>query len=153
MQLSPILGALFAAAASGAAVESRDAVLYNVFGFTADCIPHSVNCGYGFRVVPSTDAPGSNGTICGNLVGGPDFLPPLPLTACFTNPQIAYSIAIPDEGGLSLTITSALDLHTNITGTHDVPADQLILQNGTISVSQQYIGPTNFTIVASEVAV
>ncbi|KAI0428655.1 hypothetical protein F5Y09DRAFT_312434 [Xylaria sp. FL1042] len=153
MQITTILGALFAATASGAVVESRDAVVYNVFGFTADCTPHSLNCGYGFRVVPSSDAPGSNGTICGNIVGGPDFLPPLPLTACFTNPNIAYSIAIPDDGGLVLTITSALDAHTNITGTHYVPADQLILQNGTISVSQQYAGPTNFTIATSEVAV
>ncbi|KAI0966514.1 hypothetical protein F4678DRAFT_448720 [Xylaria arbuscula] len=153
MQVSAILGALFAATASGAAVQSRDAVLYNVSGFTADCTPHSLQCGYGFRVIPSTDAPGSNGTICGNLVGGPDYLPPLPLTACFTNPDYAYSIDIPNAGGLVLTITSALDAQTNITGTHNVPADQLILQNGTISVSQQYAGPTNFIIVTSEVAV
>ncbi|KAI1275687.1 hypothetical protein F5Y07DRAFT_369322 [Xylaria sp. FL0933] len=153
MQLNTILGALFAAAVSGAAVEPRDAVVYDVHGFVADCTPHSVTCGYGFRVVPSSDAPGSNGTICGNIVNGPDYLPPLPLTACFTNPKIAYSIAIPEDGGLALTITSALDAHTNVTGTHIVPADQLILTQGSISVSQHYEGPTNFTIPTSEVAV
>ncbi|KAI0904212.1 hypothetical protein F4824DRAFT_462801 [Ustulina deusta] len=152
MQINAILGALFAVAASGAAVKSRDVVLYNVSGFTAFCIPHSVQCGYGFRVVPSTDAPGSNGTICGNLVLGPDNLPPLDLTACFTNPNFAYSIAIAN-GGFSLAITSALDEHTNITGTYDVTAEEIVVDNGGTTFSQRYIGPTNFTLATEEVAV
>ncbi|KAI3329245.1 hypothetical protein HD806DRAFT_482302 [Xylariaceae sp. AK1471] len=151
MQTKALLGALFAVAASGAAVKPREAVLYNVSGFSALCMPHSVQCGYGFRVVPSTDAPGSNGTICGNLVNGPDYLPPLPLTACF-DPKFAYSVAIAD-GGLTLSVTSALDVHTNITGTHTATADQFIIQNGGTTMSQTYVGPANFTIETVEVAI
>ncbi|KAF2965284.1 hypothetical protein GQX73_g8297 [Xylaria multiplex] len=115
MQIEAIISTLFAVTASGAAVKSR-AVNYDISGFSAFCIPHSVQCGYGFRLVPSTDAPGSNGTICGNLINGPDSLPPLPLTACFENPAYAYAIAIAD-GGLTLTVTSAIDANTNATGT------------------------------------
>jgi hypothetical protein len=80
---------------------------------------------YGFAVIPSTAAPGSNKTICGNLINGPDFLPPLNLTACF-DPKFAYSVAIAD-GGLSLTVTSALDPHTNITGTRKSDFSSLVL--------------------------
>ncbi|KAI0112022.1 hypothetical protein GGR51DRAFT_568911 [Nemania sp. FL0031] len=156
MQTKAILGALFVAAASGAAVKSRDAAFYNVFGFSATCTTASELCGYGFRVVPSTDTPGSNGTICGNLVVGPYNFPPLDLTACFTNPKIAYSIGIAN-GGLSLTITSALNEHTNITGTYEASADDIILEKLVIdnvtTFSQTYIGTNQFTIVAEEVAV
>ena len=45
MKANTILSALFAATASGAAVKSRDTVLYNVAGFSAACTPHSVQCG------------------------------------------------------------------------------------------------------------
>ncbi|KAI1146294.1 hypothetical protein F4825DRAFT_200497 [Nemania diffusa] len=151
MQINAMLSALFAAAASGAAVKSRDAVLYDISGFTAFCVPHSVQCGYGFRVIPSTAAPGSNGTICGNLINGPDILPPLPLTACF-DAAFAYSIAIAD-GGLTVTVTSALDPSTNITGSHTATADQFYIYNGGTTMSQTYDGPTNFTIATTEVAV
>ncbi|KAI8626703.1 hypothetical protein F5Y19DRAFT_214254 [Xylariaceae sp. FL1651] len=151
MQINTILAAFFTVAASGAAVKPREAVLYNVHGFSASCIPHSVQCGYGFRLIPSTDAPGSNGTICGNLVQGPDNLPPLDLTACF-DPTYAYSVAIAD-GGLILTVTSALDAHTNITGSHTATADQFVIENGGTTFSQAYVGPTNFTIQTTEVAV
>ncbi|GAW16724.1 hypothetical protein ANO14919_061610 [Xylariales sp. No.14919] len=152
MQLNALVGALFAVAASGTSVKSRDAVLYNISGFTASCTPHSVQCGYGFRLVPSTDAPGSNGTICGNLVNGPDSLPPLPLTGCFENYAYAYSIALAD-GGIILTVTSALDENTNITGSHTATADQFIFTPNGISNSESYVGPTNFTIETTEVAV
>ncbi|KAI0533381.1 hypothetical protein GGR58DRAFT_118100 [Xylaria digitata] len=151
MQIKAIIGTLFAVTASGAAVKSR-ALSYDISGFSAFCIPHSVQCGYGFRLVPSTDAPGSNGTICGNLVLGPDSLPSLPLTACFENPAYAYAIAIAD-GGLTLTVTSAIDATTNATGTHTAPADQFIFTPNGISNSQSYVGPTNFTITTTEVAV
>ncbi|KAJ8132451.1 hypothetical protein O1611_g1170 [Lasiodiplodia mahajangana] len=150
MQINTLLGAVFAVAASGAAVKPRD-VLYNISGFSAFCIPHSVQCGYGFRVIPSTAAPGSNGTICGNLVIGPDNLPPLDLTGCF-DPPFAYSIAIAD-GGLTLTVTSPLDAQTNITGTHTATADQFIIQNGGTTMSQTYVGPQNFTMETVEVAI
>ncbi|TGJ85150.1 hypothetical protein E0Z10_g3610 [Xylaria hypoxylon] len=152
MQINAIVGALFAVAASGAAVKCRGAVHYDISGFSASCTPHSVQCGYGFRLIPSTDAPGSNGTICGTLVNGPDSLPPLGLTNCFEKPEYAFSVAIAD-GGLTLTVTSALDAHTNITGSHTAPADQFIFQNNGISNSQSYIGPMNFTIDAVEVAI
>ncbi|KAI1367970.1 hypothetical protein F5Y08DRAFT_336244 [Xylaria arbuscula] len=151
MKATTILGASFAVAASGATVKPRDTVLYNIAGFSAACTPHSVQCGYGFRLTPSTDATGA-GFICGNLVQGPDNLPPLPLTACFENTDYAYSIAIAD-GGLTLTVTSALDASTNITGSHTATADQFTIYNGGTTMSQQYIGPTNFTIVPEEVAV
>ncbi|KAI1130392.1 hypothetical protein F5Y10DRAFT_236016 [Nemania abortiva] len=153
MQINTILGALFAVTASGAAVKPRD-VVYNIFGFSAFCVPHSTQCGYGFRVIPSTAAPGSNGTICGDLIGGPDNLPPLPLTGCFdpADTTFAYSIAIAD-GGLTLTVTSPLDEHTNITGTHNAPADQFEIYNGGTTMSQTYIGPKNFTMDTVEVAV
>ncbi|TRX89710.1 hypothetical protein FHL15_009460 [Xylaria flabelliformis] len=150
MQINAVVGALFAVTASGSAVSSR-AVTYAISGFSAFCMPHSVQCGYGFRVIPSTAAPGSNGTICGNLINGPDNLPPLPLTACF-DPSFAYSVAIAD-GGLTLTVTSALDAHTNITGSHDATADQFIIQNGGTTMSQIYVGPSNFTIDTTEVTV
>ncbi|KAI8955014.1 hypothetical protein F4801DRAFT_416881 [Xylaria longipes] len=150
MQINAILGALFVVAASGSAVKCR-AVTYDVHGFSADCMPHSTQCGYGFRLIPSTAAPGSNGTICGNMVNGPDNLPPLPTTGCF-DPTYAYSIAIAD-GGLTLTVTSALDEHTNITGSHNAPADQFIIYNGGTTMSQIYVGPTNFTIDTTKVAV
>lgn len=46
MQVNAMLSALFAVAASGAAIESRQAVVtYDVSGFSANCIPHSVQCG------------------------------------------------------------------------------------------------------------
>ncbi|KAJ8123503.1 hypothetical protein ONZ43_g567 [Nemania bipapillata] len=151
MQLNVMLGALFAAAASGAAVQPREDVVYNIFGFSAACVPHSVQCGYGFRVIPSTAPAGNNGTICGNLINGPDNLPPLPLTGCF-DPPFAYSIAIAD-GGLTLTVTSPLDAHTNITGTHTATADQFTIYNGGTTMSQTYVGPANFTMSTVEVAV
>ncbi|KAI0521195.1 hypothetical protein F5B22DRAFT_565722 [Xylaria bambusicola] len=152
MRVNAVLSTLFAVAASGAAVKPRDAASYDVFGFSADCTPHSVTCGYGFRVVPSFETPSDNGYICGNIVLGPDNLPPLPLTACFTNPDFAYSIDIAN-GGLTLTITSALNANTNLTGTHTATSDQFIFENGGTTISQRYIGPKNFTIVAEEVAV
>ncbi|KAI0404147.1 hypothetical protein F4802DRAFT_568062 [Xylaria palmicola] len=151
MQINTLLGAVFTVAASGAVVKSRDAFTYAVSGFSAACTPHSVTCGYGFRLVPSTDAPGSNGTICGNRVIGPDYLPSLDSTACF-DPDYAYSVAIA-EGALTLTVTSALDAHTNVTGTHHATADQFIIEDGGSTKSQRYIGPTNFTIEGVEVAV
>ncbi|KAI0468533.1 hypothetical protein F4859DRAFT_206839 [Xylaria cf. heliscus] len=150
MQINTILGALFAVAASGAVVDKRD-VTYAISGFSAFCMPHSVQCGYGFRVVPSTAAPGSNGTICGNLVIGPDNLPPLDTTACF-DPAFAYSVAVAN-GGLTLTVTSALNENTNLTGSHNAPADQFIIQNGGTTMSQIYVGPSNFTIDTAEVPV
>ncbi|KAI1108317.1 hypothetical protein F5Y14DRAFT_93269 [Nemania sp. NC0429] len=150
MQINAMLGALFAVAASGAAIEAREAVVYNVSGFSANCIPHSVQCGYGFRVIPSTDAPGSEGAICGNLVNGPDYLPPLPLTSCF-DPRLSYAVDIAD-GGLTLTITSAIDANTNATGTHTAPAAEFTIYNGGTTQSQIYVGPADFTIDAAEVA-
>ncbi|KAI0203455.1 hypothetical protein F4808DRAFT_20269 [Astrocystis sublimbata] len=151
MQINAIVSALFAVAASGAAVKSR-AVTYEISGFSADCAAHSTQCGYGFRLVPSTDAPDSTGLICGNLVTGPDSLPPLPTTGCFENMDYAYSIAIAD-GGLTLTVTSALDASTNITGSHTAAADQFTYENYGIATRQIYVGPKNFTIEAKEVAI
>ncbi|KAI0490245.1 hypothetical protein F4859DRAFT_457382 [Xylaria cf. heliscus] len=151
MQINAILGTLFAATASGAAVKYRSNVVYNIFGFSASCYPQSDQCGYGFRVVPSYAPPGDNGTICGNLVTGPDNLPPLDLTACFS-PSLAYSIEIAD-GGLILTVTSAIDEHTNATGTHTAPADLFYIRDAGGSLSQVYLGPPAFTIDTIEVAV
>ncbi|KAI1187099.1 hypothetical protein F5B17DRAFT_336910 [Nemania serpens] len=149
MQINTMLGALFAATASGAAIESKKAITYDVQGFSAGCIPHSVECSYGFQVVPSTAAPGSSGTTCGSLVSGPDFLPPVALTAC-ADPKIAYAVAIAN-GGLTLTITSAVDKHTNATGTYTAPASEFTIYNGGSTQSQIYVGPTDFTIDAVNV--
>ncbi|GAP89952.1 putative 22kda glyco protein [Rosellinia necatrix] len=151
MQVAAILGAVFAVAASGAAVQPRDAILYNISGFSAFCMPHSVQCGYGFAVISSAAPAGANKTICGNLIIGPDNLPPLPLTSCF-EPEYSYAVAIAN-GGLTLSVTSALDANTNITGTHTATADQFIIQNGGTTMSQIYVGPQNFTIETVEVAV
>ncbi|KAI0549098.1 hypothetical protein F4679DRAFT_548205 [Xylaria curta] len=151
MQINTILGALFAATASGAALEYRSSLVYNITGFSASCYPASDQCGYGFRVRLSTAGPDSEGTICGNLVTGPDILPPLDLTSCF-EPSLAYSVAQAD-GGLIVTVTSAIDAHTNATGTHTVSADQIYFRVIDGQSMQVYDGSPTFTMDTIEVAV
>ncbi|KAI0866490.1 hypothetical protein F4860DRAFT_508884 [Xylaria cubensis] len=145
MQINTILGALFAAK------NYRSNLVYNISGFSASCYPASDQCGYGFRVRLSTAGPDSEGTICGNLVTGPDILPPLDLTACF-EPSLAYSVATTD-GGLIVTVTSAIDAYTNATGTHTIPADQIYFRVIDGQSMQVYDGPATFTMGTTEVAV
>lgn len=46
MQTNAIIAALFAAATASGAVLKREATSFNVTGFSASCIPHSVLCVY-----------------------------------------------------------------------------------------------------------
>ncbi|KAI0203921.1 hypothetical protein F4808DRAFT_416273 [Astrocystis sublimbata] len=123
MQINVILGALFATMASGAAIKSRSDFVYYISGLTGFCAPDVDHvCGYGFRVQPSTAAPDSQGPICGNiwpstLVDGKDMFPTTPLVACYEDPNYSYSVTAAD-GGFTLSVTSALDANTNITGSH-----------------------------------
>ncbi|KAI0466911.1 hypothetical protein F4859DRAFT_518532 [Xylaria cf. heliscus] len=157
MQINVILGALFGVTASGAAVKSRSDFVYNISGLTGFCAPDVGHvCGYGFRVKPSTAAPDSQGPICGNiwpstLVDGKDMFPTTPLVAC-EDASYSYSVTAAD-GGFTLSVTSALDSNTNITGSHVVTADQLTFERNNVGYTPSYIGPVNVTMQTVEVLV
>ncbi|MCI2467529.1 hypothetical protein KC271_14880, partial [Listeria monocytogenes] len=65
--------AIFAASASAAAVEKRQAQAQYISGFKAACVPHSTFCNYEFGVTsqPGTIPPSE----CAAHLQGPDYLP------------------------------------------------------------------------------
>ncbi|KAI1204421.1 uncharacterized protein F4807DRAFT_332446 [Annulohypoxylon truncatum] len=152
MKSNTIASALFAAATvSGAVMKPRQANSFSVTNFTASCIPHSLLCTYEFAVItdPTSASPSGNPSPaqCSLMLQGPDYLPPVPLTGCAEVGAYSWAVdVLPDQGGLTLSVTTPQDSHTNFTGSYDVPADQLVAEQHGAVITQRYTGPSAFAV-------
>lgn len=134
---------LAAATAVSGATLRRQTNTYYVSDFSANCIPHSVECNYHFDVLAA--AASSSSVTCDTLIPGPDELPDVPLTAC-SSPYYSFSVTHSNSTGLDLSITTPLSDSTNVTGTHHIDAADIITtQNGAVS-DQSYTGATSFSV-------
>ncbi|KAI0437133.1 hypothetical protein F4803DRAFT_539953 [Xylaria telfairii] len=155
MQTNALFSILFAATASAAAINDTSKFVYNISGLTGFCAPDVGHvCGYGFRVTSST-RPAEPGPICGNIwptdtVDGTDVFPTTPLTACYEDPNFSYAVTVADEGftdgGFTLSVTSALDEKTNLTGSLYFPATYFTFEPNFLGYTPTYIGPQNITM-------
>ncbi|KAJ2997707.1 hypothetical protein NUW58_g567 [Xylaria curta] len=155
MQINALFGVLFAATASAAAINGTSDFVYYISGLTGFCAPDAGHvCGYGFRVTPSTLTT-KPGPICGNIwpsdmVDGTEVFPTTPLVACFEDPSFSYAVTVADEGfvdgGLTLSVTSALDEKTNLTGSFYLPATYFTFERNDLGYTPIYLGPQNITM-------
>ncbi|KAI4863127.1 hypothetical protein F4820DRAFT_386451 [Hypoxylon rubiginosum] len=149
MQTNAIIAALFAAATASGAVLKREATSFNVTGFSASCIPHSVLCVYGFNVItiPASASPSGNESpaVCQLMLQGPDLLPAVDPTGCANGGAYSWSVALQD-GGLQLSVTTPQDSHGNYTGSYAITSDQLIIEQNGAVVDQRYTGPASFEV-------
>ncbi|KAI2605713.1 uncharacterized protein GGS25DRAFT_497750 [Hypoxylon fragiforme] len=152
MQTTTFLTTLLAAAAttvSGAAIAPRQANAISIARFAANCIPHSVLCVYDFTAItsPTSASPSGNPdpVRCTKYLQGPDRLPDVALTGC-DGLAYAWAVSRVQGGGLQLTVTTPRDSHTNYTGTFDIGADQLVMEQHEASVVERYTGPGEFDV-------
>ncbi|KAI6086861.1 hypothetical protein F4821DRAFT_237614 [Hypoxylon rubiginosum] len=148
MQTNAFIAALFAAATASGAALKRGATSFNVTGFSASCIPHSVYCNYEFSVItiPTSASPSGNESPakCQLMLQGPDILPEVAMTGC---EGLAYSWGVDKlDGGLRLNVTTPQDSHTNYTGSYSIAPDQLVIEQNGAVVDQRYIGLPNFEV-------
>ncbi|KAI1455590.1 hypothetical protein F4805DRAFT_435447 [Annulohypoxylon moriforme] len=151
MMFNTITSALFAAATvSGAVMKPRQANSFTVSNFSASCIPHSLLCTYEFAVItdPTTASPSGNESPaqCSLMLQGPDYLPPVKLTGCAETGAYSWAVDLVKEGGLTLSVTTPQDSHTNFTGSYDISADQLVAEQHGAVITQRYTGPSGFAV-------
>ncbi|KAI0880673.1 uncharacterized protein GGS22DRAFT_174490 [Annulohypoxylon maeteangense] len=151
MKSNTIAAALFTASAvSGAVMKPRQANSFSVSNFTASCIPHSLLCTYEFAVItdPTTASPSGNPSPaqCSLMLQGPDYLPPVQLTGCADAGAYSWAVDVLKEGGLTLSVTTPQDSHTNFTGSYAVPAEQLVAEQHGAVITQRYTGPSAFAV-------
>lgn len=96
----------------------------------------------------------SEPTHCSVITQGPDLLPAIDTTGC-EDAAYSWSVALVpgNRSSLGVTVTSALDAQTNLTGVHLIGKDQLAMETHETAISQYYRGPKNFTIGAESIAV
>ncbi|KAI1091225.1 hypothetical protein F5B19DRAFT_493606 [Rostrohypoxylon terebratum] len=152
MKSITVASVLFTAASvSGAAITiPRQANSFSVTNFTASCIPHSLLCVYEFAVItnPTTASPSGNPSPaqCSLMLQGPDYLPPVQLTGCAETGAYSWAVDLVKEGGIRLNVTTPQDSHGNFTGSYEVPADQLVVEQHGAAISQRYNGPNAFAV-------
>ncbi|XDG04688.1 hypothetical protein ABKA04_004303 [Annulohypoxylon sp. FPYF3050] len=151
MKSTTVASALFTAATvSGAAImKPRQANSFSVTNFTASCIPHSLLCTYEFAVItnPTSASPSGNSSAqCSLMLQGPDYLPAVKLTGCAQTGAYSWAVDLVKEGGLRLNVTTPLDSQTNSTGSYEVPADQLVVEQHGAAITQRYNGPNAFAV-------
>ncbi|KAI1735426.1 hypothetical protein F4680DRAFT_435202 [Xylaria scruposa] len=154
MQINALFGVLFAATASAAAINGTSKFVYYISGLTGFCAPDMGHlCGYGFRVTPST-LTANPGPICGNLwpsdvVDGVEVFPTTPLVTC-VDTNFSYAVTVADggfaDGGFTLSVTSALDEKTNLTGSLYFPATYFTFEPNRLGYTPTYLGPQNITM-------
>ncbi|ORY60502.1 uncharacterized protein BCR38DRAFT_411654 [Pseudomassariella vexata] len=148
MKSSSIIATLFATASLGAVLRNREGCGFDVVQFYASCVPHSLYCSYSFNVTSeSITAP----VECSSFVQGPDYLPTIPLTGC-SDPTVSYSFDV-GEDAFTLAVTTASSKGQNLTGTHTITADEVVVDDNGSVRDQRYIGPQNFTISAALVEI
>ncbi|KAI1389268.1 uncharacterized protein F4822DRAFT_194961 [Hypoxylon trugodes] len=150
MQFNTLLATLFAAATASGAALPRYATSFNVTGFAASCIPHSLMCNYEFSVItdPASASPSGNPdpAKCSIMLQGPDNLPAVNLTGCAEVGAYSWAVALAQGGGLTLSVTTPRDSHSNYTGEYGIPATELEREQHEASVIQRYTGPSTFAV-------
>ncbi|KAI1103224.1 hypothetical protein F4804DRAFT_237491 [Jackrogersella minutella] len=130
--------------ALGAAMPTTDdacSARFNIYNFTASCIPHSIFCAIDFNVRTS---PGASSIECSFWGAGPDILPPVQLTGC-RNPKVSFSFD-GSGGDRAFTVVTALSPEQNLTGTYNIPDSEIVLEDHGSVQTEIYEGPETFTI-------
>ncbi|KAK8123244.1 hypothetical protein PG984_011914 [Apiospora sp. TS-2023a] len=134
-------------AVSGAVIEPRQtgpATEFDVTDFSASCQPHSVLCFFSFDVA----AAGTTATTtCSATVQGPDSLPAVGLRAC-DDPRFSWAFERATDGaGYGLTVDwESTPGSANQTGTHLIPAADVVSENHGSVTTERYVGPADFVI-------
>jgi hypothetical protein len=137
---------IFATAASAATLAPRQRPTLAITDFTADCIPHSVTCTYGFTVNSDPSLPAGAST-CGLTLNGPDKLPDVAEGTCEDNLAYHWSVARDAEtGGLDFSIWYPFNSRINATYCHAIaPADLEIVNGGAVQ-TEHYVGAKEFEV-------
>ncbi|KAI0006254.1 hypothetical protein F4779DRAFT_29978 [Xylariaceae sp. FL0662B] len=135
---------LFAAAASAAAINKREAV-FKVSDFSASCIPHSSQCQYSFGVLQ----PGTMETTpvkCSAMLTSNNSLPDVPegQGKC-ENSSRTFTVKRSAEG-LTLTVKQPVTPSSDQSGSHLIPKDQIVSGTQPNAQVESYQGEPNFDL-------
>ncbi|KAL7621480.1 hypothetical protein AAE478_008803 [Parahypoxylon ruwenzoriense] len=138
-----VAAVLFSITASGVLLPAGtvDGAGFNIYNFTASCIPHSFFCAMDFSVETAPEAPIVK---CSFWGPGPDRLPRIPLSGC-NNSEVSFSFG-GREGCHPLTVVAVLAPGKNLTGTYYIPDSDIVVEDRGSVQTERYDGPATLTI-------